>query len=85
MCMLSDAIANPTGLYNTLILFIQVNSPGFGRFGRKKTPNFELFQDLPNPGIFPAKLKKMLFIDPEYLILLFYMKVHPKIPLCAKN
>ena len=67
------------------LIFILENSPGFGRFGKKQIPNFEIFQDLPNPGIFLQKLKKTLFIDQEYLILLFHIKVHPKIPLCAEN
>ena len=56
-----------------------------GDLGEKQIPNFKIFQDLPNPGIFLQKLKKTLFIDREYLILLFQMKVHPKIPLCAEN
>ena len=45
----------------------------------------KFFQNLGNPGEFPQELKKTTFIDEEYLILLFYMKVHPNLPLWAKN
>ena len=59
--------------------------PGSWRFWKKNNWNSNFFQNLQDPGKFPLKLKKMIFIDEEYLILLFYMKAHPKIPLWSKN
>ena len=56
-----------------------------GDSGKKNNWKSNFFQNLQDPGKFPLKLKKMIFIDEEYLILLFYMKAHPKIPVWSNN
>ena len=67
------------------LIFILENSPGFGRFGRKNIPNLDIFQDLPNPGIFFTKIEKnTIYRSGVSDFIVSYESPSKNTPLCRK-